>query len=111
MQNVLIALGRMLFALPFAIFGIEHLVKGNALAGARWAGLGLALLMLIFVVFVHIPHLGTAQGHELSTTIINLLKDLALGGASLGWAGYYWVRDELGQRTTARSHEEAHASA
>jgi len=47
----------------------------------------------------------------LSTTIINLLKDLALGGASLGWAGYYWVRDELGQRTTARSHEEAHASA
>jgi len=30
MQNVLIALGRMVFALPFAIFGIEHLVKASS---------------------------------------------------------------------------------
>jgi uncharacterized membrane protein len=111
--------GRILFALPFAVFGTLHLSMGASMAAtvpgwvpgpqiawvyltgivmivsalaiaadrfARLAGLGIATLMGLFVLTVHIPGLsdpGTAQ-----MAMASLLKDLALLGAGLMVAGH-----------------------
>ncbi|HWB78132.1 MAG TPA: hypothetical protein VG755_24375, partial [Nannocystaceae bacterium] len=49
------------------------------------AALGLALLMATFVLTVHIPGLGDPATSQYST--IALLKDLALAGGLLAFAG------------------------
>ena len=108
---------RGLFAVPFAVFGALHFVGANAMAAmvpvpgvvfwvyftglaliagaagivtgrlGKWAAFGLAALMLVFVLTVHLPGLGNPQTGQLS--MISLLKDLALAGGALTWAGIF----------------------
>jgi putative oxidoreductase len=112
-------IGRILFAIPFAIFGINHflmtdyylgiltsfipwgpytiLLTGIMLIAAsisiiskkyvKLSTILLAILLFIFIVTIHIPHL--LQGADKTATIIALLKDISLMGGSLMIAGIY----------------------
>lgn len=109
-MNAIYALGKYLFAIPFAIFGIFHFmgadnmaemafgqpilvyVSGVALLAAsisiiigkydRLATVLLALMLLLFVGLVHLK--GAMNGDQMS--MISLLKDLMLAGAALLYA-------------------------
>lgn len=115
MTSVTTTGARVLFALPFAVFGLLHLMNANAMAGmvpvpggVFWiyftgialiagavglitkklgalAALGLAALMIVFVLAVHLPGLGNPQMAQMA--MMGLLKDTALAGAALTWAG------------------------
>lgn len=106
---------RVAFALPFAVFGVFHLTNAGAMskmvplpgavflvyltglaliAGSvgvltktlgKWAALGLAALLASFIAFIHLPGLGNPQMGQMAMT--NLLKDTALLGGALAWAG------------------------
>lgn len=121
---------RLLFALPFAVFGVSHFLNASAmvavvplpgglfwvyLTGAaliagsagivtnirgEWAAFGIALLMLTFVFFVHGPGLTNAQTQQMAT--IGMLKDLALCGGALTWAGIF-ARERRARESTTRS--------
>jgi uncharacterized membrane protein YphA (DoxX/SURF4 family) len=110
-------LARVLFALPFVASGLIHFLRAEAMAGAvpvpvpgglfwvyftgaalvaagvgiatrwlgTWAALGLALLLLFFIFTVHIPGLGSSK--TLSMALGHLIKDTALLGGALTWAG------------------------
>lgn len=110
-------LGRGAFAIPFAVFGILHFLNASAMAGmvpvpggafwmyftgaaliagsvgiltgilGKWAALGLAALMLTFILFIHIPGLGDPKTQQMAT--MGLLKDLALLGGALTWAALF----------------------
>jgi uncharacterized membrane protein len=112
-------IGRILFAIPFAIFGINHflmtdyylgmltsfipwgsytiLLTGIMLIAAsisiisklyvKLSTILLAILLFIFIVTIHIPHL--FQDIDKTATIIALLKDISLMGGSLMIAGIY----------------------
>jgi putative oxidoreductase len=112
---------RAAFALPFAVFGLFHFLNAQAMAavvpipgGVLWvyltglaliagslgiltgklgrlAALGLAALLLTFIVTVHLPGLGNPQMAQMAT--MGLLKDVSLLGGALTWAGV------LGRRT------------
>ena len=101
-------IGRTVYAIPFAIFGLFHFMNGPAMAAmvpipggifwvyltgvcliaaciailtgkyARLACQLLALMLLIFVLALHLP--GVISGNEASMP--NLLKDLSLAGAA-----------------------------
>ncbi len=108
-------IGRILFALPFLGFGISHLMNAQDMSamvpeelpgsGALYvyitgaleiiaaicilikkfdyeAALGLATLMLLFVLLIHVPSFASGP-----VAIANALKDLALAGAALYYAG------------------------
>jgi putative oxidoreductase len=115
----LTTIGRILFAVPFAIFGINHflmldyylgmltsfvplgsytiILTGLMLIAAsvsiitkvlvKFSTLMLAILLFIFIITIHIPHLITDA--EKTTTIIALLKDISLMGGSLMISGIY----------------------
>jgi hypothetical protein len=53
----------------------------------KFSTLILALLLLIFIVTIHIPHLLTDTDN--TVTIITLLKDISLMGGSLMISGIY----------------------
>jgi putative oxidoreductase len=108
--------GRLMFAVPFAIFGVMHFVNaphmvkmvpvpggvfwiyftGAAMLAAataiittildKWACIGLATLLMVYVFTIHIPALrqGDAQAQQMA--LIMLLKDTALAGGALGFA-------------------------
>ena len=108
-------LGRIIFALPFAVFGILHFMNASAMAGmvplpggvfwvyltgaahlaaaisiltgkyARLACLLLGVMLLIFALSIHLPNL--LGGDQQSMT--NLLKDLALAGGAWAIADTY----------------------
>jgi putative oxidoreductase len=112
-------IGRILFALPFVIFGINHflmmdyylgmltsfiplgaytiILTGIMLIAAgisiitkrfvKFSTIMLAILLFIFIVTIHIPHL--IHDAEKTVTIIALLKDISLMGGSLMIAGIY----------------------
>lgn len=115
-MNILTSTGaRIIFAVPFAVFGLFHFMNGAAMAGmvpipggvfwvyltgaaliaasicilikkqARLACLLLALLLAIFALSVHLP--GALEGNQMSIT--NFLKDLSLAGAALCFAGRF----------------------
>jgi len=122
MRILTTTIARVLFALPFALFGISHLFNGSAMAGyvpvpggvfwvyftgiamicasigiltkilGKWAALGLAALLVVYIVSIHIPHLAHPEMRQM--TIIQLLKDIALCGASLTWAGLLGLAHE-----------------
>jgi putative oxidoreductase len=109
------SLARLLFAIPFAVFGILHFITGQNMAAlvpvpggvfwiyvigalliaggigvatrllGSWAALGLALLMLLFVVAIHIPGLGDPATRQMAMG--GLLKDTSLMGGALTWFG------------------------
>lgn len=133
MKALYTTVARWLFALPFAIFGLNHFLHPQALvplvpvpgglfwvyfigacliAGAigigtkvygRYAALGLALLMLTFILTIHVPGMMHAETQPMS--MISLLKDLGLGAGALTWAGLL----EPTRHVTPRVLTEQHA--
>jgi uncharacterized membrane protein YphA (DoxX/SURF4 family) len=119
MKNVTAA-GRILFALPFAIFGINHflmldyylgmltsfipfgaytiILTGIMLIAAsisiilrkfvKISSIMLAVLLLIFILTIHLPHL-FHHDPDRTSTLIALLKDISLLGGALMIAGIY----------------------
>jgi putative oxidoreductase len=113
------AIGRILFAIPFAIFGINHFLMTDYYVGmltsfiplgaytiiltgimliaasisilfskfVKISTLMLAILLFIFILTIHIPHLLTET--DKTVTLIALLKDISLMGGSLMIAGIY----------------------
>ena len=118
MKNITIA-GRILFAIPFAVFGINHFIMMDYYMGmltsfipktaftliltgivliavsisiisnrfVKLSSIVLAILLFIFIVTIHIPHL--INGVNTTPTLIALLKDISLMGGSLMIAGIY----------------------
>jgi uncharacterized membrane protein YphA (DoxX/SURF4 family) len=118
MKNITVA-GRILFALPFAVFGINHFIMMDYYMGmltsfipktaftliltgivliavsisiisnkyVKLSSIVLAILLFIFIVTIHIPHL--INGVNTTPTLIALLKDISLMGGSLMIAGIY----------------------
>ena len=116
MKNIT-TIGRILFALPFGVFGINHFLMTDYYVGMltsfiplgpytiiltgimliaacisiisgkliRLSTILLAVLLFIFIVTIHIPHL--ISDTDKTTTIIALLKDISLMGGSLMIAG------------------------
>lgn len=102
---------RIIYAVPLAVFGLMHLTSGKAMAGmvpvpggvfwvyftglaliaaavsiiiqkmSYWACLGLALLLALFALTIHMPGLPNPS------SMGNFLKDLSLAGAALYLAG------------------------
>lgn len=117
-------LGRILFAIPFAIFGINHFLMTDYYLGVltsfiplgaytiiltgimliaasisiitkkfvKLSTIMLAILLFIFIVTIHIPHLFADA--DKTSTIIALLKDISLMGGSLMIAGIYSEEEE-----------------
>jgi len=113
-------LGRILFALPFAIFGINHFVMKDYYIGmltsfiplgaytiiltgimliaasisiifekfVKLSTIMLAVLLFIFIVTIHVPHLFHHDA-ERTITLIALLKDISLMGGAIMIAGIY----------------------
>lgn len=122
MKN-LTSVGRILFALPFAVFGINHFIMLDYYLGIitsfiplgaytiiltgimliavsisiiakkfiRFSTLLLAILLFLFIVTIHIPHL--INGNDQTVTLIALLKDISLLGGSLMISGIYAEED------------------
>ena len=117
-MNQIATVGRILFALPFAVFGINHFLMMDYYMGmltsfipktgwvlvltglimiaasisiitkrfVRLSTLVLAVLLFIFILTIHIPHL--INKVDTTATLITLLKDISLMGGSLMIAGY-----------------------
>lgn len=116
MKNLTL-ISRLLFAIPFILFGINHFIMadfymgiltsfvplgyysiiltglvlilaGVAIISGRFiqtATMGLSVLLGIFIVTIHIPHLLNPEQYQTQTAevLITLLKDISLAGASL----------------------------
>jgi putative oxidoreductase len=112
-------IGRIIFAIPFALFGINHFLMMDYYVGmitsfipfgaytvvltglmliavsisiiskiyVKFSTILLAVLLFIFIVTIHIPHLITEA--DKTITIVALLKDISLMGGSLMIAGIY----------------------
>ena len=117
-------IGRILFALPFGVFGINHFLMTDYYVGMltsfiplgaytiiltgimliaacisiisgkliRLSTILLAILLLLFITTIHIPHLFSDTDKTVS--IIALLKDISLMGGSLMIAGMYSGKEE-----------------
>jgi putative oxidoreductase len=117
-------IGRILFAFPFAIFGINHFIMMDYYIGmltsfiplgaytiiltgimlivasisiilkkfVRFSTIMLAILLLMFILTIHIPHLFIEA--DRTVTLIALLKDISLMGGSLMIAGIYSEAEE-----------------
>jgi putative oxidoreductase len=118
MKNIT-TIGRILFAVPFAVFGINHFIMMDYYVGIltsfiplgpytiiltglmliavsisiivkkfiKFSTIILAILLLIFIATIHIPHL--ISGNNQTITLIAMLKDISLMGGSLMIAGIY----------------------
>lgn len=111
-MNAFLSLGRWLFAIPFAIFGLFHFLGAEGMAGivpipggVIWVyltGVGLigaaaamilgkydklacTLLAVMLLAFVGLVHLKGAMASD-QMAMISLLKDLALAGAAMMYA-------------------------
>ncbi len=115
-MNILTTSGaRLLYAIPMALFGILHFMNASDMAGmvpsfipggvfwvyltglglilaavsiiiqkkARLACFLLAAMLILFVLTMHVPGLST----DMQDSMPNLLKDTALAGAALSFAG------------------------
>ena len=119
MKNIT-SIGRVLFAFPFIIFGINHFLMLDSYAGmltsfiplgaytiiltgilliaagisiitkkyVKQSTILLAVLLFIFILTIHIPHLMT-ENKDKALTLIMLLKDISLMGGSIMIAGIY----------------------
>lgn len=118
MKILTTTVARILFALPFGIFGILHLMGADDMAGmvpipggvawiyitgivliaasiaiiankmGRLASLVLAALLLVFILTLHAPGL---MGDEMTMkmSMMSLLKDMGLMGGALTYAGIF----------------------
>lgn len=109
-MNAILSLGKYLFAIPFAVFGVFHFMNADAMApmaydqpvlvyitGAahiaaaisiiigkldKLASVLLALMLILFIVLVHLS--GAMEGDQSAMT--SLLKDLGLAGGAMIYA-------------------------
>ena len=113
-------IGRILFALPFGLMGVNHFLMTNVFVGMmssfipggaytilltgvililasifiilnfnlKFVCFGLAGLLVIFIVTIHIPGLFDADPKIVQTSLIELLKDTALTGGAIMIALY-----------------------
>ena len=119
MQMLTSTVARVLFALPFLVFGLMHFVGANDMAGmvpvpggvfwvyltgaamvaaavaiisgrmASLACLLLACLLLVYVVAIHIPQAMSADPTAQQMGMMGALKDIGLMGAALSFAGIF----------------------
>ena len=111
-MNAILNLGKWLFAVPFLVFGVFHFLGAKDMAGMapfggeimvyttgvalvaaavsmfigkydKLATVLLALMLILFIVFIHGPAAGDSSNQA---AMPNLLKDLALAGAALLYA-------------------------
>lgn len=114
-MNSIFSLGRFLFAIPIALFGISHFLNLDRLSamapggkiGVGLAGLGmlaaaaafilkkydklaavmLAFMILLFLILIHIPEYTRAiDAVDKMNAMSGILKDLIITGASLLYA-------------------------
>ena len=118
-MNKLSDVGRILFALPFAIFGINHFLMADyymgmitsfiplgaytiILTGILLIGLSISIITRFYIkqaafmlaglllLFIVTIHIPhLIKGNETTITLIALLKDISLMGGSLMIAGLY----------------------
>ena len=111
----LLGIGKYLFALPMAVFGILHFMNASAMAsmapfggqvmvyltGAgllaaavsliigkldKLAALLLGIMLLIFALSIHLPGvINAADDQAMGMSMSNLLKDLALSGGAFAY--------------------------
>ena len=123
-MNKITTIGRILFALPFAFFGINHFIMMDYYMGmltsfiprtafvmiltglmliaasisiitSKYVRLSTLLLAgLLFVFIVTIHVPHLIQGNDTTVTLIALLKDISLMGGSLMIAGIYSYESE-----------------
>ncbi len=124
MKELTTVVARVLFALPYGIFGLFHLSAGGKMAGAvpipggvfwiyftgvamlagciglitkiqgKWAALGLALLTLLYTIFIHLPGLSDPAQQQMQ--MAQVLKNTALIGGALTWAGIFMRHEAAG---------------
>jgi uncharacterized membrane protein len=111
-MNAILNLGKWLFAVPFLVFGVFHFLGAKDMAGMapfggeimvyitgaalvaaavsmfigkydKLATVLLALMLILFIVFIHGPAAGDSSNQS---AMPSLLKDLALAGAALLYA-------------------------
>lgn len=112
MLNSFTSIGKWLFLVPFAAFGVMHFMKADAMSGMvpipggviwiyltgaallafvvsviigkmdKLAGILLAIMLLVFVGLIHLP--GAMKGDQAS--MMSLLKDVGLAGGALMYA-------------------------
>ncbi|HHJ51023.1 MAG TPA: DoxX family protein [Phaeodactylibacter sp.] len=110
----MLGLGRYLYALPMAIFGLFHFMNANDMAGmvplpggvfwvyltgagllaaaisiliGKWDKLGTALLGLMLIIFALSIHLKGVMDSSSEDAMVMMLKDLALAGAAWMYSG------------------------
>lgn len=107
-MNAILNLGKYLYALPFAVFGVFHFMNAEAMKGMAFGSsilvyitgaaliaatvsmligkmdkLAAVLLAVFLLLTTFLVHLDSAMAGDAG----NLLKDLALAGAALMYAG------------------------
>lgn len=119
MQALTGIVGRVLFAVPFALFGLNHLMKLQVMKGyvptwipgapfwvgltgvaliaaavaiianryAKLASFGLALFLLVVTLTIHVPGMSSADAALAQANMTAVLKNTALLGAALTFAG------------------------
>ncbi len=117
MQTLTGNVARIIFAVPFAIFGMMHFMHAGAMAGmvmlpggviwvyltgmalilaaisiitgkqAGLANLLLALMLLVFTLSVHLPGMMTDNMMQKINQMSTLLRNISLIGAALTYAG------------------------
>ncbi len=120
MNQTLTLIGRIIFALTIAYFGIGHLTSAAAMTGLvpamfsavatplvyftgvclllasvsmlinkwmRWAGILLAVFLVLTVLMVHVPNLAAPEETAKMTAMIMIVKDMAMAAAALIIAG------------------------
>ena len=118
MKNIT-SLGRILYAIPFALFGINHflmtdyylgmltsfiplgaytiiltgillIVASISIITKKFVKLSTIMLACILFIFIITIHIPhLIEGHDRTVTLIALLKDISLMGGSLMIAGIY----------------------
>ena len=117
-MNGVLSIGKYLYAIPFAVFGIMHLMNADAMAGMapfggaiiiyitgsaliaasvsiiigkmdKLAATLLGVMLMLFALLIHAQGLANAADDAAATdSMSNLLKDLALAGAAWMYARY-----------------------
>ncbi len=120
MNQTLTLIGRIIFALTIAYFGIGHLTSAQAMTGLvpamfsgvatplvyltgvclllasvsmlinkwmRWAGILLAVFLVLTVLMVHVPNLAAPEEMAKMTAMTMIVKDMAMAAAALIIAG------------------------
>lgn len=110
-MNIFIGLGKYLFALPMAVFGLLHFLHADSMAGlapfggvivvyligiclilfavsvfiGKYDKVAALLLSFLMIVFIFTIHTSTMMSGDIS----NLLKDISIAGGALMYAGAY----------------------